>query len=141
MRTLIAVFTTVALSALTGLCEEPKTKIKKVTPVYTSPASGPDMFREYCAACHGADGKGTGPAAEALKKAPADLTMLARKNGGKFPGFEVLNYIKGDTGSPSHGSREMPVWGNMFKGLDDNRSLVTVRIHNLSGYIEGIQQK
>ncbi len=141
MRTLIAVFTTVALSALIGLSQEPKTKIKKVTPEYTSPGSGPDMFRQYCAVCHGADGKGTGPAAEALKKAPADLTALAKKNGGKFPTYKVQEFIKGDTAIPSHGSREMPVWGDIFRSLERDSRLVTMRIHNLSGYIEGIQQK
>ncbi|MBZ5572099.1 MAG: cytochrome c [Acidobacteriia bacterium] len=48
-----------------------------------SPASGQQMYSAYCAVCHGNDGKGGGPAAEALKVPPPDLTVLARKNGGK----------------------------------------------------------
>ncbi len=35
---------------------------------------GPDLYRLYCATCHGRDGKGNGPAAAALKVPPPDLT-------------------------------------------------------------------
>jgi mono/diheme cytochrome c family protein len=35
--------------------------IKNVPPNPTSPTSGKDMFKEYCAVCHGQDGKGGGP--------------------------------------------------------------------------------
>ena len=37
-------------------------------------ARGQQLFQTYCMVCHGADGKGTGPAAVALPHAPADLT-------------------------------------------------------------------
>jgi len=50
-----------------------------------SPGDPQAMFSGYCAACHGLDGKGTGPAAAALKKAPADLTKISARNGGTFP--------------------------------------------------------
>ena len=40
--------------------------------------TGRDSFDRYCSACHGADGRGTGPVASALKTRPADLTTLAR---------------------------------------------------------------
>ena len=51
----------------------------------TSPASAQEMYTAYCAVCHGKDGKGNGPAAEALKVPPPDLTILARKNENNYP--------------------------------------------------------
>ena len=35
---------------------------------------GKDSFMAYCAVCHGADGRGNGPAAPALKTPVPDLT-------------------------------------------------------------------
>jgi mono/diheme cytochrome c family protein len=57
-------------------------EIQKVPIQPTSAADGKEMFTTYCAVCHGTSGKGDGPAAAALKKRPADLTQLARKNNG-----------------------------------------------------------
>src|SRR5271165_1456991 len=80
-------------------------------PVTTS-FSGTEMFKTWCASCHGLQGKGDGPAAAALKIPPADLTQLAKKNGGKFPMEKVRNYIDGTKEVAAHGSRDMPVWGS-----------------------------
>jgi hypothetical protein len=44
---------------------------------------GADLFRAYCASCHGRDAKGHGPAAPALKATVPDLTVLAKNNGGR----------------------------------------------------------
>jgi len=98
------------------------------------------MFKGYCAPCHGSDGKGTGPAAAALKKAPADLTALTRKNNGKFPELEVSNTIRGE-GGMSHGSRDMPMWGDLFRSVGADNMVVDLRIKNLSNYIRTIQEK
>jgi len=38
---------------------------------------GSNLYQEYCASCHGIDGKGNGPKAANLSKAPANLTDLA----------------------------------------------------------------
>ena len=101
--------------------------------------SGVEMYKTWCASCHGLLGKGDGPAAAALKKAPADLTQLAKKNGGKFPMEKVRNYIDGAKEVASHGSRDMPVWGSFFLrlGQDD----VTYRIVTLSNYVASLQVK
>ncbi|MBV8357584.1 MAG: hypothetical protein JO189_06555, partial [Deltaproteobacteria bacterium] len=52
-------------------------------------------FRRYCAQCHGMDGTGDGPVAPALKKKPANLTLLSKNNGGVFPEKEVRDFIDG----------------------------------------------
>ena len=49
------------------------------------PLDGPSIYKAYCAACHGPAGKGHGPAAEALKYKPIDLTAIAKNNKGVFP--------------------------------------------------------
>ena len=73
------------------------------------------MFTQYCAPCHGLDGKGNGPAASAMKSQPTDLTQLARKHDGKFPANSVASALKFGSGSAgAHGSADMPVWGPLF---------------------------
>ncbi len=142
MRLLFAATTVLALSATLGLGQDAPKQIKKVGATYTSPASGPEMFRSYCAACHGLDAKGTGPAAPALTKAPADLTLLARKHGGKYPAADVEYFITGETVKEAHGSRDMPIWGDVFRGLGANQGTITqLRVKNLSDYIGTLQQK
>jgi mono/diheme cytochrome c family protein len=103
---------------------------------------GPDLFRAHCAACHGPDGKGNGPVAAALKTKPADLTILSKNNGGKFPTERVQKFISGDDASlQSHGSREMPVWGPIFHQIEEDQDFGTVRLQNLIKYLETVQQK
>lgn len=116
-------------------------EVKKEPVQATSPSSGGEMFHSYCAPCHGADGIGNGPAASSLKKQPANLTQLAKKNGGKFPADHVAAVLrKGISGA--HGSSEMPVWGPLFSQVSGHdESLVQMRISNLVRYIETIQEK
>lgn len=101
---------------------------------------GVDLFNAYCAVCHGKDAKGRGPAAAALKTPPADLTMLAKKNGGKFSANSVQSAIMGMDKMSSHGNEEMPVWGPVFKALSDDAGR-TLRVANLTKYIESVQAK
>jgi mono/diheme cytochrome c family protein len=117
-------------------------EIKKVPVQPTSAASGQQMFGEYCAVCHGKDAKGGGPAADALKKRPADLTQLSRKNGGKFPELQVMNFITGDEVVAAHGSRDMPVWGQLFRSLSpNNQEMVRLRAANLMEYVKSLQAR
>ncbi len=134
---------TTALLTLSAVCysQEGQTKIKKVSIEYTNPGSGQEMFKAYCAPCHGNDAKGTGPAASALKKAPADLTLLTKKNHGKFPLLEIQAFIRGDTAPAAHGSRDMPMWGDIFRSVSQSPEVVDLRVRNLREYIEKIQEK
>jgi mono/diheme cytochrome c family protein len=102
---------------------------------------GPDLFRAHCAACHGSDAKGGGPLASALKTKPADLTVLAKNNGGQFPSSRVRKTITGDDVMASHGSREMPIWGPIFHQIEADEDFGNVRLKNLVKYLESIQQK
>jgi mono/diheme cytochrome c family protein len=121
--------------------QEPTPKVQPVGATPTSPASGKEMFRAYCASCHGAAGKGNGPAAAALKEQPTDLTSLARKNGGKFPAMLVTSSIR-DGAQAGHGSKDMPVWGPVLSSVsNDSQAVVDQRVGNLVGYIQSLQAK
>ncbi len=102
--------------------------------------SGKEMFKAYCASCHGEDAKGHGPAALALKSAPPDLTLLAKVNNGKFPVDYVNTVVVHGVNTPAHGSTEMPIWGPIFTGVNDQR-LVILRVNKLSEYLETLQVK
>ncbi len=100
------------------------------------------MYRAYCAACHGKTGEGNGPAASALKVPPANLTTLAMRHGGKFPVNYVRRVLEFGVENPAHGSREMPIWGSLFRSLPGNsRAQVFIRISNLIHYLETLQKK
>lgn len=117
-------------------------QIKKVPAPATSPASGKQMFNAYCASCHGVNGKGDGPAAAALKTAPADLTILAQSNGGKFPSMKVSSVLNGTADLTAHGSKEMPVWGPIFFHMGGGSSgQQQQRVVNLTKYVESLQAK
>jgi mono/diheme cytochrome c family protein len=111
-------------------------------PPSTSAESGAETYREYCASCHGKDGKGDGPAAGALKVRLPDLTTLAKRKGGKFPAGDVYQVIKWGGGIMGHGSKEMPVWGKAFMPVRGrNEQEVDQRIKSLVRYIESMQVK
>jgi mono/diheme cytochrome c family protein len=129
------------LAVAFALCAA-QAKIEKKPAPYTSPNSGKEMYKAYCASCHGLDGKGTGPAAAAMKSPLPDLTLLSKNNGGKFPSDHVASVIQGDANSPSHGSSDMPVWGPVFMKVSQHHTAqVQQRVRNLTEYIESLQAK
>ena len=115
--------------------------VKRTSAPYTSPDSGKQMYKAYCASCHGLAGKGSGPAATAMKSPLPDLTQLSKKNGGQFPADHVAAEIRGDTNNASHGSAEMPVWGPVFLKVSGSAGQVQLRVKNLTTYIQSVQEK
>jgi mono/diheme cytochrome c family protein len=115
--------------------------IRENPPLVIDSLYGPDVFRFYCAPCHGRDGTGGGPVAVALKRRPPDLTGIATRNGGIFPKAPVEAFVTngGVSLSPAHRTAEMPAWGPNFGSLDPSETRVKVRIANLVEYVESIQ--
>ena len=121
-----------------------KPQLQTQSATRTATSSGAEMYRAYCAVCHGADAKGNGPAAPALKKLPPDLTLLSRKNGGKFPATKFSLMLEGDDVLLSHGSRDMPIWGPIFRRMGNpglGEQELRLRIRALSDYVSSLQQK
>ena len=106
---------------------------------------GAEAFPRYCASCHGLRGEGDGPAAEALRVRPADLTRIAARRGGSFPTGEIARFIDGRFALAAHGSREMPVWGERFGESIPETSVAEEitrgRIAVLVEYLKSIQRK
>lgn len=101
---------------------------------------GPDLFRAYCAPCHGSDGKGGGPVAPALKASLPDLTTIVQRHGGIFPEKRIQDIIAGDEIIVGHGSREMPIWGPIFHQVENDRDYGHIRLKNLVDYLKSIQK-
>ena len=70
-----------------------------------------------------------------------NLTLLAKNNQGKFPSKHVIAAIRGDVNMPAHGSKDMPIWGNIFHEMStsSNDAQVATRLSNLTAYVESLQ--
>jgi len=105
------------------------------------PLDGPSIYKAYCAACHGEDGKGHGPAAATLKYKPIDLTAIAKSNSGVFPRAAIQEVLESGERWKAHGSKEMPTWGPVFRAVDGDDNIAYAHIFNLVTYLESIQGK
>jgi mono/diheme cytochrome c family protein len=116
--------------------------------------AGKNEFRKSCALCHAVDGKGGSGVIDLLKKAPPDLTLLSKRNGGKFPADRVAAMIDGRELVKGHGDRDMPAWGSRYSNdkmkvaeyygdmpYKDSEMYVKSRIKALTEYLVSIQTK
>ena len=110
------------------------------TPAGKAGFNGQAIYADYCAVCHGRDGKGDGPAARALKTAPIDLTQISHNHAGKFPEADVRKILLGQDMMPSHGTEAMPIWGQVFSKMGDPATLGQ-RVDALTVYLRQIQAK
>jgi mono/diheme cytochrome c family protein len=104
---------------------------------------GSDLYKNYCAACHGTSARGDGPLADRLKKRPPDLTIFARDNGGVYPSDTVRRIIDGRKPLPGHGGGDMPIWGDAFRSAQGGGGELAVRerIAAIVGHLETLQVK
>ena len=129
------------VTALAGNALAQTRKVIKQTNVHpTSATSGDELYKEFCAVCHGVDAKGNGPAASALKTSPGDLTQITHRNDGKFPDLKVRHTINGADAIGAHGNSEMPVWGDVFKSISPNETFGQMRVTALVKYLQSIQR-
>jgi len=89
--------------------------------------TGARLYFNHCAACHGSEGEGGGPVATAMSVAVPNLRTLSQRNGGVFPADEVAAYVDGRELEAAHGDRQMPVWGDVFRGPEQGTAKRTVR--------------
>jgi cytochrome c553 len=135
IRYVLVAVMSVALLSAAGTAQ---TKIEKgpIKPIPASDAKA--MFESYCAPCHGKEGRGDGPAAKALTKTPADLTKISARNNGTFPDVRVRRYIEGLDEVAAHGTRDMPIWGPLFRSL--SRDAAELRVAALADYLKSMQK-
>ena len=134
MRTLLNLALT--FSTLLPLAAQDSSPRKLISSV-----DGKDLFVAYCASCHGMAGRGDGPVSSVLKAKLPDLSTLAARRGGKFPVADLEKMIMGETTSQAaHGTREMPVWGPVFRRVEDDKDLGLVRVRRLVEYIQSLSK-
>jgi mono/diheme cytochrome c family protein len=92
-------------------------------------AKGKAKYQEMCAACHGASGKGDGPAAAGLPVKPRNHTDAAYM--GKLKDQQIFDTIK-KGGQAVGKSPIMPPWGNQ---------LSDAQIWDLVAYIRSLARK
>lgn len=104
---------------------------------------GGEVFNKLCAVCHGTGGKGDGPAVNALDKGVPDLTVLAASNSSTYPHRDVEHMIYGQSRTISHGTVDMPPWGEQFMyagpGTFPRQAFAREQVHALATHIENLQ--
>jgi len=110
--------------------------------------SGKQDYDTYCAECHGSNGKGNGPTTQTIpmNPPPPDITVLAKRNGGKFPFDEVVDLIDGRKQVPSHERIQMPFLGTTLQQpgrefTPESDAAVKRRIDAMARYVQSLQQK
>jgi len=113
------------------------------TSAFAADDTGARLFFNHCAACHGENGEGTGPVAASMRVTMPNLRTLAQRNGGSFPRDAVVAYVDGRNVKAAHGDRQMPVWGDVFKGVDQETDDRTVRrrINAIADFISTLQYR
>jgi mono/diheme cytochrome c family protein len=110
---------------------------------------GRATFMSFCASCHGPKADGKGNIAQYLTTKPTDLTQIAKQQEGKFPGELIGQVISGPEKVRGHGTREMPIWGNVFQSLlasdtardETPEERANRKIRELTAYLESVQQQ
>lgn len=121
--------------------------ILAVSPVWAADyvsMSGQDLYRRFCAACHGLEGRGDGPVASSFKVEVPDLTLIARRAGGDFPRERIARIVDGRHIFGAHGTRTMPVWGEDFSKADlgdpNAEQATRLLIERLVDYVAQLQR-
>jgi mono/diheme cytochrome c family protein len=146
MKKLIVTLSMVVLSSFTGTAVG-EVVIREVPLRWEMVAEldGDEVFSNLCAACHGAGGRGDGPAVSALETAVPDLTVLAVNNDGLYPRKHVENVIFGRFRDESEGKSQMPYWGEHFLYLRTGvsgiprKTYAWERTRTLATYVESLQ--
>ena len=112
-------------------------------PAFAADDTGARLYFNHCAACHGENGEGTGPVAASMRVTMPNLRTLAQRNGGSFPRDAVVAYVDGRNVNASHGDRQMPIWGDVFKDANQEADDRTVRrrINAIADFIATLQYR
>jgi mono/diheme cytochrome c family protein len=110
---------------------------------FSAGTDGAAIYKTYCAVCHGKEARGDGPLADNLRHAPPDLTLLAKRNAGKFDADAVHRMIDGRSPIKGHGGPDMPIWGDAFKRSSEksDEKAVKERIAAVVAHLKSLQRK
>ena len=125
---------------LAALLIAPATAMAQDQPMKQTTTGG-EVYRMYCASCHGQSARGDGPLAATMSRKPANLTEIAKRNGGEFPSDLVFRTIDGRNKVRGHGGPDMPEWGEAFSKSREAGDADRVKnvIQSLVDYLDSIQ--
>lgn len=108
-------------------------KIRYAPITRTSPGDGQKMYEQYCAVCHGLNGRGNGPAAPGVAAPPMDLVDVPRSR--------IRNVLDDNIAWRVHEKAGMPYWYDSFRWLDkgDSAGLSDMRVTALVSYVKRLQ--
>ena len=89
--------------------------IERAEAVLGDAVRGRAVFEKHCVACHGSDGKGTGPAAASLPVKPANLTDCRRT---AEDDIEMIDAIIHHGGAYAGMSPVMPAWDKVLTSME-----------------------
>ena len=110
-------------------------------------SNGANTFEIKCASCHGHDALGESNSSQNGEVNAPNLRKISERNNGQFPVSRIYAVIDGREIVEGHGTRVMPVWGDLF--LSDTiwegcsqveEQLVRGRIMELILYLDSIQE-
>lgn len=111
-------------------------------------SQGAKTYYRFCSVCHGEDAKGDGTFSENIKVPPPSLTQLSKNNNGVFPWVDLYAVIDGTDITKAHGTKEMPIWGELFdlnqwssSNIENANTIVHGRIFELLMYLHSIQEE
>lgn len=132
-----------SLIVLTGCQQQEPAQSPTIQQVSDPVVRGRLAYESHCMSCHGTEAKGNGPVADLLTVPPPDLTLLSQRHNNAYPANMVYEQIDGRADTQAHGTREMPVWGNIWgeiDGVPQSEEHMQVQISEIVEYIRTIQQ-
>jgi mono/diheme cytochrome c family protein len=125
-----------ALAAQGSLAaDSPQGKVKYVPAQTIINPDGAVVYQDFCAACHGVNARGNGPAARYLDQPVPDLTRIALRDG-KFDRYHVSGHIR-NVDTPK--TNPMPCWSQVMQVDRGDRHATDIVFVNLTKYLERMQ--
>lgn len=102
--------------------------------------SGRAVYTQFCAPCHGPNGKGDGAVAAFLIRRPGDVTQLRRRNNGVFPQADLEAALLATSREETERvlGREEVLWGPVFLSFGPEGA--RTRVAELIAYLESVQE-
>jgi mono/diheme cytochrome c family protein len=108
-----------------------------------STMSGEQLYRRFCASCHGVQGRGDGPVAASFRVEVPDLTQTGTRMHGTDVRDRIVRIIDGRYIIGAHGTRIMPVWGEDLARLEignpEAERASQIMIGRLADYVTSLQ--
>jgi len=146
MKTLTRILIFGLLTIVTGaVAAEVVIKQRPMTLDDVAGKNGQELYGQLCAVCHGATGKGDGPATPALNRPLPDLTRFEMSARGDLTHEQIEDVIAGRSRLAHVGIVGMPQWEREFQYVrrdwsgTKHTAYARARIHELAEYVDELK--